>query len=104
MRTSVTNELRAKTGRGDDVLALSSRSPRRVRDGRCQHISIRCKQDNPDVVVGMTKWRAPELDRRTLVEDGVWDHCHVRRDARRADEHPISVRNAAVAFVGGALD
>jgi quinol monooxygenase YgiN len=57
MSTHVVNEFHAKPGRGDEVLALLLRlSPEsRGRPG-CEAISIRRNQDDPDNVIGDTRW------------------------------------------------
>ncbi len=57
MSTHVVNEFHANPGRGDDVLALLLElSPEsRGRPG-CGAISIRRNQDDPDNVIGDTRW------------------------------------------------
>ena len=57
MSTHVVNEFHAKPGRGDDVLALLLElSPEsRGRPG-CEAISIRRNQDDPNNVIGDTRW------------------------------------------------
>ena len=59
MSTFVTNEFRAKPGRGSDVLALLvALAPESAGRPGCQHISIRRNQDDPDNVIGVTQWES----------------------------------------------
>lgn len=57
MSTHVVNEFHARPGRGDDVLALLLQlSPEsRTRPG-CEAISIRRNQEDPDNLIGDTRW------------------------------------------------
>ena len=57
MSTHVVNEFHARPGRGDDVLALLLQlSPEsRTRPG-CEAISIRRNQDDPENLIGDTRW------------------------------------------------
>ena len=57
MSTFVTNELRAKPGRGDEVLALllELASESAGRPG-CRHISIGRNQIDREIVIGVTHW------------------------------------------------
>ncbi len=57
MSTQVVNEFHAKPGRGDDVLALLLRlSPESATRPGCEAISIRRNLDDPDNLVGDTRW------------------------------------------------
>ena len=59
MSTFITNEFRAKPGRGSDVLALLAElAPESAGRPGCQHISILHNQDDPDGVIGLTQWEA----------------------------------------------
>ena len=57
MSTHVVNEFHARPGRGDDVLALLLKlSPESQGRPGCEAISIRRNQDDPDIVIGDTRW------------------------------------------------
>jgi quinol monooxygenase YgiN len=57
MSTIVTNEFHAKRGRGDDVLALLLQlAPESNGQPGCESISIRRNQDDPENVIGDTRW------------------------------------------------
>jgi quinol monooxygenase YgiN len=84
MSTHVVNEFHAKPGRGDDVLALLLElSPEsRGRPG-CEAISIRRNQDDPDNLIGDTRWATRQHS--TTTSPG----------ARRTDTQPTSIRRSA---------
>ena len=55
--TYVVNEFHAKPGRGGEVLALLLQlSPESATRPGCEQISIRRNQDDPDNVIGDTRW------------------------------------------------
>ena len=57
MSTIVTNEFHAKTGRGNDVLALLLKLAPESKDRPgCEFISIRRNQDDPENLIGDTVW------------------------------------------------
>jgi quinol monooxygenase YgiN len=57
MSTIVTNEFHAKRGRGDDVLALLLKlAPESNGQPGCERISIRRNQDDPENLIGDTRW------------------------------------------------
>jgi quinol monooxygenase YgiN len=63
MSTHVVNEFHAKPGREDDVLALLIQlSPESQSRPGCDAISIRRNQDDPDNVIGDTRWATRQHD------------------------------------------
>ena len=57
MSTIVTNEFHATKGRGNDVLALLlTLAPESNGQPGCEFISIRRNQDDPENVIGDTRW------------------------------------------------
>jgi heme-degrading monooxygenase HmoA len=95
MSTIVTNEFHARKGRGTDVLRLLLQlAPESHRQPGCEAISIRRNQDDPDNVIGDTRWATRQhyddyLAWRT--ENGFT--ASVRRHARRTDAHSILRRD-----------
>ena len=95
MSTHVVNEFHARPRRGDDVVALLVElSPEsRGRPG-CEAISIRRNQDDPNNVIGDTRWTTRQhcddyLAWRT--QDPI--HSPLQRDAQGADADPILRRD-----------